>query len=362
MDRHQQAGIGDVAVGAHRLLRVHVDIGPGGVVGADRHQGEVEGPVVGADPGEAVGVSGVAAEVRAVPRPEDRPRGPQRGVARQETAGEVPRRGADQPQLADSGLGVPVQFDDPLGGDVPLPQVRADTEGHHERRPLGAHQVQHGVHVEVVVVVVADHHGVEFGQGLQRQRDRVQPLGADRARRRAAVAPDRVGEHAVAVDLQQRRGMAEPVHRQRLGSRVDGRCGEGYGAAGAAGRPAGDHVEQDQPVLLGVELERRCGFEVVEHPVAVVGRAVGDGADGARPGAQRRGCVVQRPQDPAAGGQRSGAGGQAKGGAQQFRRPGTSAPASRCARPAPRSRPGCPRPCRRAPCGWRPAPRRRRRR
>ena len=54
-------------------------------------------------------------------------------------------------------------------------------ERHDERRALGAGQRPHGVHVEVVVVVVADHHGVQGGQRLQRQRRRVQPLRADRA-------------------------------------------------------------------------------------------------------------------------------------------------------------------------------------
>ena len=75
------ARVGDVEVRAHRLLGVHVDVRPRRVVRADRHQREVERAVVGADVGEALGVAGVAAEERPVPRPDERPRRPQRGVA-----------------------------------------------------------------------------------------------------------------------------------------------------------------------------------------------------------------------------------------------------------------------------------------
>ena len=83
VDRHQQTRprVGDVQVRADRFLGVHVDVRPRRVVGADRHQRQVERPVVGADLREALGVAGVAAEVRAVRRADERPRRPQRGVA-----------------------------------------------------------------------------------------------------------------------------------------------------------------------------------------------------------------------------------------------------------------------------------------
>ena len=55
VDRHQQpAGVGvEIAVGPHGFLGIHVDVGPGLVVGADRQQRQVERAVVGADLGEA---------------------------------------------------------------------------------------------------------------------------------------------------------------------------------------------------------------------------------------------------------------------------------------------------------------------
>ena len=86
-------------------------------------------------------------------------------------------------EVADAGLLVPVQLDDALRRNPPLPQMRADAQRDDERRPLGAGQRQHGVHVEVVVMVVADHHRIQGGQRLQRRGHRVQSLRPDGARR-----------------------------------------------------------------------------------------------------------------------------------------------------------------------------------
>ena len=52
---------------------------------------------------------------------------------------------------------------------------------------------------------------------------RVQPLRADRLRRRTPFAPHRVGEHAVAVDLDDRRRVAVPGDGQVGGGQSDGR-------------------------------------------------------------------------------------------------------------------------------------------
>ena len=70
VDRHQQsrARVGDIQVRPDRLLGVHVNVRPGRVVGADGHQRHVERSVVGADLREALGVAGVAAEIRAMRR------------------------------------------------------------------------------------------------------------------------------------------------------------------------------------------------------------------------------------------------------------------------------------------------------
>ena len=80
---------------------------------------------------------------------------------------------------------IPVEFDDAVVGYAPRAQVGTDTERHEERGPLGAGQREDGVDVEMVVVVVADDHGVERGQPFQFHRRRMQPMRADDVRRRA---------------------------------------------------------------------------------------------------------------------------------------------------------------------------------
>ena len=146
---------------------------------------------------------------------------------------------------------VPVEFDDPVVGDVPGPQVRADAERHEELGPLGAGQLLDGVDVEVVVVVVADDHRVDRGQRLQRRRDRMQALRPDRARRRAPVAPHRVGEHAVAVDLDDRRRVPVPGDGE-----IGGGAGSGSGVTSGIGRgrmlagAAADDLAEQQELLL----------------------------------------------------------------------------------------------------------------
>ena len=96
----------------HRLLGVHVDGVPGVVVGADRQQCQVEGAQPGAELGEGRRVAGVPAEEHPVPRAGDGPRRPERGVAGEEAAGEVPGLGAGEREAADGRAAVPVQLDD----------------------------------------------------------------------------------------------------------------------------------------------------------------------------------------------------------------------------------------------------------
>ena len=63
---------------------------------------------------------------------------------------------------------------------------------------------------------MGDQHRVESRQCLQRGGIRMQPLRAHGAGRRAAVAPDRIGEYPVTVHLDQHCRMAVPGHRQRF--------------------------------------------------------------------------------------------------------------------------------------------------
>ena len=188
VDRYQQPRIGDVTVCTDRILGIHVNVGPARVIRAHRHQGEVERSVLCADVGEALRISGVAAEEGAVAGSDQRPRRPQGGVPGQKPSGEMPRRGAHQGEVAEAGAFVPVEFDDPVGGDVPGPKVSADAEGDEELGPLGARQLFDGVDVEVVVMVVADDDRVDRGQRLQRGGHRMQP---PRARSCATVSNGR---------------------------------------------------------------------------------------------------------------------------------------------------------------------------
>ncbi|COW41395.1 Uncharacterised protein [Mycobacterium tuberculosis] len=177
--QHSRARIGDVQVRPDRLLGVHVDVRPRRVVGPDGQQGQVERSVVRADLGEALGVSGITAEVGAMVRPNKRPRGPQCGVAAQEPSREVPCRHADHGELIDLSALVPVELNNAILRNTPRPKVGADPERHKERGPLHADQRNHGVDIEMVVVVVADDHGVDGRESCQLHRRRMQALGAD---------------------------------------------------------------------------------------------------------------------------------------------------------------------------------------
>ncbi len=206
----------------------------------------------------------------------------------------VARRGRRQRQSGDPGRLLPVQFDQPVGRDAPVLQVRPDAQRDGEVR-AGADQGADRVHVEVVVVVVGDHHHVDRAQGLQRDRVRVQPARADAGDRGAALAPDRVEQHPTALDLGQHRGVAQPGQPQSVGrrdgqflraQRVDRDRGGGLGVLlGQIGPEALQKGPRDHP---------SGRHRVLEGPVGEVRRALdpgeplagGLGAEGGR--AERR--------------------------------------------------------------------------
>ncbi|SLD07559.1 Uncharacterised protein [Mycobacteroides abscessus subsp. massiliense] len=104
---------GQIQMCLNRLFRIHVDIGPRRVVGADRQQGEVEGPVRIANHLERLGVSRIAAEEDLVLRSGEGPGSPQRGVAGDRSTGEVSGLGAGERQLSELMALIPVELDDP---------------------------------------------------------------------------------------------------------------------------------------------------------------------------------------------------------------------------------------------------------
>ena len=143
-------------------------------------------------------------------------------------------RGRDGQARARHGVALPpVELGDALGRHTPGLQVRAHAERGHEGHGAVAGQRADGGVVQVVVVVVRDHHHVHLGHFAQAQRHRLETFGAEQAKRRSARAPDRVGQHLVAVHLQQHGGVAEPGGAQaRVGGSAARRCA-GRWTAGA---------------------------------------------------------------------------------------------------------------------------------
>ena len=74
---------------------------------------------------------------------------------------------------------LPVALEDPVGRNTPGVEVRPDTERHEEHGIGEVDEPADGVHVEVVVVVVGDHDGVDPAQPGERHRHGVQPARAE---------------------------------------------------------------------------------------------------------------------------------------------------------------------------------------
>jgi hypothetical protein len=113
----------------------------------------------------------------------------------------------------------PVELDDALGPHAPELEVRADPERGHERH-VAPGELADGRVVEVVVVVVRDDHEVQRRHRAKGNGHGLEALGAGEPRWRRARSPDRIGEHAQAVDLDQHRRMAEPGGAQSAGGRL----------------------------------------------------------------------------------------------------------------------------------------------
>jgi hypothetical protein len=114
-----------------------------------------------------------------------------------------------------------------------MPEVGPDAERHEEAR-APRRQLAHGRHVEMVVVVVRDEHGVDRRQVGERDR-----------RRMEALRPDRNGRHALGEDQIGRRRspststytLAWPIQKARRP--LAGRCGERRQSTASTGSGAG---------------------------------------------------------------------------------------------------------------------------
>ena len=233
-----------VGGGPHRLLRVHVHVleEPVRLVRADRQQRQVDARVPLGDPGEPAAVAGVAGEVHPVGGGcGQHPAAPQRPAAVGQTAAApVVRRHEVEPHLTAARRGQrrrlpPVQLHD--AAEPAAGEPRAEP-GRHEHRG-GARQPADRGRVEVVVVVVRDHHGVDAVQRAERHA-RWRPARPDAG---DAPGPHRVGQHGQPADPQHERGVPHPRGRRRAvirrGCVPDGDVGNTGQVAGthAAGQP-----------------------------------------------------------------------------------------------------------------------------
>ena len=227
-----------------------------------------KGPYLAADAGEGAGVAGVAAEVHPVPRAGKGPGAPERRVPAQPPPGEVPGFGAGQCQFTDVGLFVPVQLDDPFLWDPPAAKVGADPQRNDEGRGLGVQQLTNGRQVEMVVMIMGDDNGVQDRQIGQRKRHRMHPRRADELGRRHPVPPDRVGQHVVTVQFDQRGRMPEPGHAQVGRLHCRDRRDQGYRTLRVPAIAPGDEFRDQAEHVLADDHVGRLG--VVETGVGEV--------------------------------------------------------------------------------------------
>lgn len=121
-------------------------------------------------------------------------------------------RGDDLERTNARGL-PPIQFDDTSGRDAPAFQMRTHAERHHEH----CIPIRHGSNrrpIEMVIVVMGNHDDVDPRQLAQPNGRGIPPLGPDPTQRRRSLAPQGIGQHRHAIDLDQHGRVPEPGHTQ----------------------------------------------------------------------------------------------------------------------------------------------------
>jgi hypothetical protein len=148
-------------------------------IGADLDQVEIGVAVTRVDGAKVIGIAGVAAEVERMLRTFDDPGRPQRRVVLSFASGIVSRRRAiDLHALQLDGL-PPIHLMDLRGRNLPAFEMCADAEPHVELRAL-LRQVLNRRHVQVIVVIVRDQHGIDAREVRELDRRRVHALRPDR--------------------------------------------------------------------------------------------------------------------------------------------------------------------------------------
>src|SRR6267378_4800824 len=195
-----------------RVFRSEVHVAPGGMERAYFQHHQVKRPEPIANDLIFSREPGIAAEEHGVPRRSYDKRGPQGCIAALEgAAGKVLRgRGGYYQVAVWQGMRLPpVQFDDTFGLHAPGFEVRAHSERRYEWH-VAFCEFADGRVIEVVEMIVRHDDEIYGWHCPQGNGHRLEALGPRKPRRRCARSPDRIGEHAQAVDLDQHGGMTEP--------------------------------------------------------------------------------------------------------------------------------------------------------
>jgi len=217
--------------------------------------------MVGADLGEALGVAGVAAEIRPVRRPDDRPRRPQRWCCGSGKRPEKCRAGcADQGELVDLGSARSSRVRRCARSGMPQSRRCAPTPS--ERR-TGPHWLRAPATGSVRCRGGRNGPWLTDDRVQGRQRVQGQPAAdasvrPDDIRGRNSVPPHRVGENAVPSISQPRRRVAETSLTRDLSGR--GLEGSPSGVAnGIAAAVSGGGASTDElPTKCSAVTRGRC--------------------------------------------------------------------------------------------------------
>eukprot|EP00964_Phaeocystis_antarctica_P085672 scaffold54161_cov58-Phaeocystis_antarctica.AAC.1 len=117
------------------------------------------------------------------------------------------------PRAAQRGLLSPIHLDHIRDAGFGHPRLRPERHEPNGWRGLRARgKRNHGIEVEVVVVVVRDHNRVDRWQLIRRHRRWPHARRPGELHGRAAMREDGVGEHVPTVPLRQNRGVPQPRH------------------------------------------------------------------------------------------------------------------------------------------------------
>ena len=83
-------------------------------------------------------------------------------------------------------------------------------------RAIPLPEAREGLQIEVIIMVVRDHHRVDPGQRIERDARGVVPLRPGEPKGTRAPRPDGVGQDIQSADLDEKRRMADERHAQRL--------------------------------------------------------------------------------------------------------------------------------------------------